>query len=98
VTEKKPTKKALLEAFRAEMGRCSEMIEETRECPHWGIEKVNDRAYCGQHVRAVFLAADAARREAARRAEVDGRIDAYLAWTAVHPSVHDAMPRKAECE
>lgn len=92
-TEKKPTKKAQLALFRAQMGLCSAMIEEDKPCPHWGIGRVNDRAYCGAHIRSVYLAEDRVRREIARKAEIDGRIDAYMAWTAEHPSVLDRMPR-----
>lgn len=89
---KKPTKKALLAAFRAEMGKCSSMIEETKECPNWGVEKVDDRAYCGQHVRAVFLAADKHRREVLAREAADARIDYALLWHRDHPSFSDLMP------
>jgi hypothetical protein len=65
------------------------MIEEDRPCSHWGIGTVDDRPYCGQHLNGVFLAADKARREADRKAEIDGRIDAYMARRLIHPSVWD---------
>jgi len=93
MTDKKPTKKALLEAFRAEMGKCSSLLDEDRACPHWGVEKVDGRAYCGQHVGSVYRAADEARRDAARKSASLALIDRALAWHAAHPSVHEPMPR-----
>jgi hypothetical protein len=67
------------------------MKDTGEECSHWGVEKVDERAYCGQHLRVMFLAADEHRRAAAKRAELDGRISTYLAWRADHPSLHDTM-------
>lgn len=80
-------------AARVALGQCISMIEEDRQCANWGIDKVSDRPYCGQHLHSVFLAADAARREAVRKADINSRIDAYMAWVALHPSVNDPMPK-----
>ena len=68
-------------AARIAIGQCSAMIEETRQCPHWGVDKVDDRPYCGQHLPSIFRAADESKREQARRDELAGRVDAYLAKT-----------------
>lgn len=86
------SKAACDKARRIAIGQCASMLDENRECPHWGIDKVNDKPYCGQHLNSVFLAADQARRDAARKAEIDGRIDQFLLWTGEHPSVWDRMP------
>lgn len=80
-------------AARVAIGQCVSMIAEDRQCGNWGIDKVNDRPYCGQHLNSVFLAADAARREAARKEDIDQRVDTYMAWVALHPSVNDPMPK-----
>lgn len=90
--DKKPTKKALLEAFRAEMGKCSAMIEEDKPCEHWGVDRVDGKAYCGQHINSVYLAADVAQRKAIEKAEWRRREDRYIAWRSEHPSVWDASP------
>lgn len=76
-------------AARIAIGQCSAMIDEDRPCAHWGIGTVEDKPYCGQHLNGVFLAADKAKREIARKAEVDARIDAYMARRRDHPSVWD---------
>jgi len=89
-----PTKKACDLARKVALGQCSEMIEakgEPHPCPHWAIEKVAERGYCGQHVGSVIRAEDDRTRQAARRAEMDARIDAYIGWRAKHPSVWDRM-------
>ena len=87
------SKAACDKARRVAIGPCASMIAEDKPCPHWGIDKVNDKPYCGQHMNSVFLAADQARRDAARKAEIDARIDQFLLWTSAHPSVWEAMPR-----
>lgn len=92
MAEPKLTKKAIIARFRAEMGRCSAMTESANECGNWGIERVNDRAFCGQHLTSVLLQADRERRIAERKAKVDAAITRSLAWTALHPSVWDRMP------
>lgn len=92
MTEKKITKKAALAAFRAQMGQCAQMLDEERQCPHWGIDRVNDRAYCGQHINTVYLAADKAHRDAAIKATWHQTNQRSLAWRQLHPSVWDAPP------
>lgn len=86
------SKAACDKAARIAIGQCVSMIEEDRQCAHWGIGKVDDRPYCGQHLNSVFLAADQAARAAARAADINRRIDIYLAWTALHPSFSERMP------
>jgi hypothetical protein len=85
------SKKACEAATRLEMGHCVAMTGEDKQCDNWGLERVDDRAYCGQHANSVYLKADNERRAVARKAELDTRITAYLAWRAAHPSLHDTM-------
>ncbi len=68
------------------------MVDETKQCPHWGVDRVEDRAYCGQHINSVYLATDRALRAARTKTEQETRIDAALAWHAQHPSVWDLLP------
>lgn len=86
------SKAACDKARRIAIGQCSTMVAEDKPCPHWGIDKVNDRPYCGLHVRAIFLAADAARRQDEYRKLLTARIDRSLLWHRLHPSVWDRMP------
>jgi hypothetical protein len=86
------SKAACDKAIRVAIGQCSSMISEEKQCPNWGVDRVEDRAYCGQHIRTVYLAADNARRDAIRRDAMNSRIDRSLAWHREHPSVWDLMP------
>ena len=85
------SKAACEKARRIAIGQCVSMIDEGHQCGHWGIDRVDDRAYCGQHLNSVYLAADNARREAARKEAMSRRIDEALAWHASHPSVWDRL-------
>lgn len=86
------SKAACDRAARIAMGQCSSMLGEDRQCPHWGLDKVDDRPYCGQHLTAVYLAADKRRREVAIREAQDARIDRFIAWRKDHASVWDLPP------
>lgn len=89
------TKKACALARKVALGQCAEMIDDKAgpyPCTHWAVEKVAERGYCGTHIGAVVRAEDERLRAAKKRAELDGRIDAFMAWEAEHPSVHDRMP------
>ena len=44
------SKAACDKARKIAIGQCSAMLDELRQCPHWGIDRVDDRAYCGQHI------------------------------------------------
>lgn len=79
-------------AARIAIGQCTSMIEEDRQCDHWGIDKVEGRPYCGVHIATVYLAADRAKRDREYRAAMDARIDRALLWHREHPSIHDHMP------
>lgn len=85
------TKRACELAAKVEMGKCAAMTDKGEECSHWGIDRVEERPYCGQHINSVLLKADNDRRAATKRAELDERITGYMAWRADHPSVHDTM-------
>jgi hypothetical protein len=85
------TKKGCEANKRLEMGKCVAMTGESSQCDNWGIDRVEDKAYCGQHINSVLLKADNDRRAAKKRAELDGRIDLYLMHRAAHPSLHDTM-------
>jgi hypothetical protein len=90
------TKKACDLARKIALGQCSEMIEAKGEpypCAHWAVEKVGERGYCGQHIASVIRAEDERQRKTRLRAELDGRIDDYMAWRKAHPSVHSRMSR-----
>ena len=73
------SKAACDKARKIAIGQCSAMLDELRQCPHWGIDRVDDRAYCGQHIGSVYRAADEARRMLARRRQLNDLIDGYLA-------------------
>jgi hypothetical protein len=81
------SKAACEKARRTAIGQCVSMIEETRQCPHWGVDQVEGRAYCGQHLGSVFRAADEAKRTAATRAAMIERIDAFMVKTGQVPHV-----------
>lgn len=87
------TSKAKCEAARREaIGHCIAMLDENRQCPNWGTDTVDGRAYCGQHIRTVYLAANDAKRRAVAKAELDRMIDEALEWRRRHPSVWDPLP------
>jgi hypothetical protein len=86
------SKAACEKARRVAIGQCSSMLDENRQCDHWGIGTVDGKGYCGQHLNSVHLAAIEARRAKIMRDESDARIDAALAWHSEHPSVHEPMP------
>lgn len=83
--------RAVLEA----RGRCVALTEKEDECPNWAVAEFEERGYCGQHYASRVNAAMAATRAATRKAELDQRIEAYIAWTAEHPSILDRMPTTA---
>lgn len=85
------TKKACEQARREAMGHCVELTGAGDECTNWAIEQVAGRGYCGQHLSSVLLKEDRDRRIARKRAELDGRITAYLHWRVEHPSIWDRM-------
>jgi hypothetical protein len=86
-----PTKAACERARRIELGQCQETTgdREPTPCRHWAVEIIGDRRVCGQHARSVAIRVDIERRRAAKRADLDRRLDEYVAWTAEHPSVWD---------
>lgn len=81
------SKAACDKARRIAIGQCVAMIDESRQCPHWGVDKVEDRPYCGQHIGTVYRAADEAVRTAARRQAMNERIDAFMASSGQVPHV-----------
>lgn len=90
-----PTKKACMDAQKAALGPCSAFVgeREPHPCGKWAVVVVGDQPLCGLHANAAALRLDQRGRELRRRAEINTRIDRYLAWTADHPSVWDRMPR-----
>jgi len=89
-----PTKKACDLARKVALGQCSEMIEakgEPHPCPHWAVEKVADKGYCGQHLGSVIRAEFERDRTERLREELNARIAEYIDWRAEHPSVWDRM-------
>lgn len=86
------SKAACDKAQRVAMGQCASMIAEDRQCANWGLGRVENRPYCGQHLNSVYLAADEARRTATYHEAMNARIDRALLWHREHPSIHDRMP------
>lgn len=67
------------------------MTDKMTECTNWAIDHFDGKGYCGQHLTSLVLRADQKRRIEAKRAALDARIDLFLEWTIVHPSIHDRM-------
>jgi hypothetical protein len=87
------SKSACERARREALGPCVELTGSGESCSHLGIERVEERSYCGQHLNSVLLEADRSRRAAQRKAELDERIDRFMAWSSNHPSVWDRPPK-----
>ena len=81
------SKAACEKARRVAIGQCSSMLDENRQCDHWGVDKVEDRPYCGQHLNSVAFATANAKLQQRIRDEVNSRIDAYLAKNGIQPHV-----------
>lgn len=89
-----PTKAACEKARKEALGRCVSMTADKKtptNCRLWATSIVDDRALCTMHAGQVLTAQIEAERKARKTAELNARIDAYLAWRAEHPSVHDRM-------
>ena len=93
------SKTACERARRGALGQCVSMISEDKQCKNLGVDAVEGRAFCGQHIMSVFLEADRRRRAQARADEMNARIDAYIAaapyreqatieWWNSHPEFH----------
>lgn len=74
-------------------GRCASLTDAETPCKNWATDDYDGLGYCGSHFASRVNAAVKAKKEAARMAEVNARIDAYMAWTKEHPSVWDSMTR-----
>lgn len=85
------SKAACEKARRIAIGQCRAMLDEDRQCPHWGVDTVDGRSYCGQHIGSIFRAAIESERFAKERARVDHLIDEYLARTG--QTAHVCGPR-----
>ena len=85
MAEKKPTKKALLEAQRAELGKCRALKEDGEPCAHWATERVGEVPYCGQHAGGFARRAMEQARAAEKREALNASIDAYLARSGQVP-------------
>jgi hypothetical protein len=81
------SKAACEKARRITIGQCRAMLDEDRQCPNWGIDTLDGRGYCGQHLPGLFRAADEARRLAAIRDAMNERIDAFMVKTGQTPHV-----------
>lgn len=78
-------------ARRIAIGQCVSMLDENRQCPNWGVDTVDGRGYCGQHVGTVYRVADERRRAATAKEAMDARIDDYLSRTG--QTAHVCGPR-----
>jgi len=90
------TKASCKLARRVAIGQCVAMVVRKRAdplpCGNWGIDRVNDQPYCGQHLNSILLEADRSYRDRGHREAVARDIDAFMKWATEHPSVHDRMP------
>jgi hypothetical protein len=75
------SKAACEKARRIAIGQCRSMLDEDRQCPHWGIDTVEGRGYCGQHIGTIYREVHEANRAALERARVYNLIDSYLTKT-----------------
>lgn len=67
------------------------MTERETECTNWATDEYDGKGYCGQHYGSRVNAGIAAEREASRQAEMQKRIEEFIAWKADHPSVWDSF-------
>ncbi len=79
------SKAACEKARRIAIGQCVAMLDEMRQCPHWGTDTVDGRGYCGQHINSVYHAAFLAHRVAETKAQLDAVVDRYLKQTGQTP-------------
>lgn len=77
------------------MGKCVALTgdKEPEPCRNWASSTIDDRGYCGQHAGSVLNKKLEAERQARRAAELNARIDWYLAQREIHPSVWDSLPK-----
>ncbi len=79
------TKAQAIAIRRAELGKCKAMLadkKEPRQCTNWAVD---EKGYCGQHYAIEIEKTLKTTREAARKAEMIEKIDAYLARTGQKP-------------
>jgi len=57
-------------------------------CTRWAV---SEKGWCWQHHVSELEKTKREERIAIRQAELDSRIETYLAWVRDHPSVHDSM-------
>lgn len=76
-------------AQQMRFGQCRVMVgdREPSPCTRWAV---NDNGLCGQHYASELERERRAKRAAVISAAMAERIEAYLSWTAKHPSVHDS--------
>lgn len=70
-------------------GQCKAITgdREPTPCTRWAV---SENGWCWQHHVSELERVKREERIAIRQAELDARINAYLAWTQGHPSVHDS--------
>lgn len=80
-------------AVQVRFGQCVAVVgdREPTPCTRWAV---SEQGLCGQHYASVIERARKAEREAARMADINARVDAYIAWVKDHPSVHDNPPKE----
>lgn len=90
------SKAACEKAIRAAFGQCSELVgdKNPRPCTRWGVDLVDGLPICGQHITARVTEKLVAARRIAAKADVNARIERYIAWRADHPSVWDMVPKE----
>jgi hypothetical protein len=71
-------------------GQCRAMVADKKgphQCSRWAG---GDEGLCGQHLVAEIEASIRSKHIAIAEAELSYRIDAYIAYTAEHPSIWDS--------
>lgn len=85
-------------ARREALGKCESMTANQvtpTQCRQWASSIVDGHPICNMHAESLLLRQHAARVKAEKDAGLLANIEAYMAFTATHPSVWDKMPEHA---
>lgn len=89
------TKAACEKARKEFFGKCSSMTADKKvptECRLWATSFVDGKGQCAMHAGQILTRQLDETRAAAKKAELDARIEHYIAWSATFPSIWDEMP------
>jgi hypothetical protein len=90
------SKAACETARKIAVGQCSELVgdKDPHPCTRWGVDLIDGRPFCGQHITAKAIEAASLAARQAKQAAINARIEQYIAWREMHPSVWDEMPKE----